>query len=103
MATIGDFPMPEDFRYKDVYLKGKPQHSKTDPFRLRHPSMDVRKRAKIFAPFNALKGYNEAVAAKNVLYEDKRELNEEIRMSSTGGLVSCIISHTTAGWPGQTT
>ena len=34
MATIGDFPMPEDFRYKDVYLK-------------------------------------------NVLYEDKRELNEE--------------------------
>ena len=21
MATIGDFPMPEDFRYKDVYLK----------------------------------------------------------------------------------
>ena len=77
MATIGDFPMPEDFRYKDVYLKGKPQHSKTDPFRLRHPSMDVRKRAKIFAPFDALKGYNEAVAAKNVLYEDKRELNEE--------------------------
>ena len=77
MATIGDFPMPEDFRYKDVLLKGKPQHGKTDPFRLRHPSMDVRKRAKIFAPFNALKGYNEAVAAKNVLYEDKRELNEE--------------------------
>lgn len=77
MATIGDFPMPEDFRYKDVLLKGKPQHSKTDTFRLRHPSMDVRKRAKIFAPFDALKGYNEAVAAKNVLYEDKRELNEE--------------------------
>ena len=77
MATIGDFPMPEDFRYKDVLLKGKPQHSKTDTFRLRHPSIDVRKRAKIFAPFDALKGYNEAVAAKNVLYEDKRELNEE--------------------------
>ena len=84
MATIDDFPMPEDFRYKDVLLKGKPQHSKTDPFRLRHPSMDVRKRAKIFAPFDALRGYNEAVAAKNVLYEDKRELNEEDQRSLWG-------------------
>ena len=77
MATIGDFPMPEDFRYKDVYLKGKPQHSKTDPFRLRHPSMDVRKRAKIFAPFDALKGFSEAVAAKDVLYEERITLSQE--------------------------
>ena len=74
---IGDMPEPCGFRYRETLLRGKPQHSRTDAFRARHPSMDVGKRAKIFAPFDALKGFNEAVAAKDVLYEDKRELNEE--------------------------
>ena len=74
---IGDIPMPAGFRYREILLKGKPKHDKTDAFRIRHPSMDVGKRAKIFAPFDALKGFNEAVASKDVLYENKRELNEE--------------------------
>ena len=74
---IGDIPMPAGFRYREILLKGKPKHDKTDAFRIRHPSMDAGKRAKIFAPFDALKGFNEAVASKDVLYENKRELNEE--------------------------
>ena len=74
---IGDIPMPAGFRYREILLKGKPKHDKTDAFRIRHPSMDVGKRAKILAPFDALKGFNEAVASKDVLYENKRELNEE--------------------------
>lgn len=74
---IGEIPMPAGFRYKEIFLRGKPYHSKTDEFRVRHPSMDVGKRAKIFAPFDALRGFNEAVVAKTELYENRRELNEE--------------------------
>ncbi len=77
MRNMGEIPMPPGFRYKEIFLRGKPQHEKTDAFRIRHPSMDVSKRAKIFAPFDALKGFNEAVAAKDELYESRRELNEE--------------------------
>lgn len=75
--TIGDIPMPTGFRYKKIYDRGKPHHEKTDSFRIRHPSMAVSKRAKIFAPFDALRGFNEAVAAKDELYENRRELSEE--------------------------
>ena len=67
MRMIGVMPMPANFRYRDVFLKGKPRHDRYDPFRIRHPGMDRRKRAKIFAPFDALKGFREAVAAQEVL------------------------------------
>ena len=77
MSTIGVMAMPADFRYREVFLKGKPRHDKYDPFRARHPRMNRGHRAKIFAPFDALKGFNEAVAAKDVLYEDRIELNQE--------------------------
>ena len=78
-SGIGDIPMPPGFRYRDILLRGKPCHDPTDSFRLRHPSMDPAKRAKIFAPFDALKGFQEAVSSKDVLYEEKRELNKEDR------------------------
>lgn len=63
MSAVGDMAMPVNFRYRDVFLKGRPQHDRYDPFRIRHPRMDRRKRAKIFAPFDALKGFSEAIAA----------------------------------------
>ena len=69
--------MPVDFRYREVFLKGKPQHERFDLFRIRHPSMDAGHRAKIFSPFDALKGFNEAVAAKDVLYENRIDLAPE--------------------------
>ena len=79
MSSIGVMAMPVDFRYRDVFLKGKPQHDRFDLFRIRHPSMDVGRRAKIFSPFDALKGFNEAIVSKNVLYRDRIELSEEDR------------------------
>ena len=39
--------------------------------------MPASRWAKIFSPFDALKGFNEAVAAKEVQYEYKRELLED--------------------------
>jgi hypothetical protein len=77
MSSIGVMAMPANFRYREVFLKGRPRHDRYDPFRIRHPSMDRGHRAKIFAPFDALKGFNEAVSAKDVLYEDRIELLKE--------------------------
>ena len=79
MSSIGVMAMPADFRYRDVFLKGKPQHDRFDLFRIRHPSMDVGRRAKIFSPFDALKGFNEAIASKDVLYRERVELSDEDR------------------------
>lgn len=74
---IGAMAMPANFQYKDVFIKGYPQHERYDSFRLKHPTMDYGRRAKIFSPFDALKGFSEAVAAKEIMYEFKRELGEE--------------------------
>ena len=62
--TLGDMAMPADFRYRAVFLRGKPQHEKTDAFSIRHPPMPAGHWAKIFSPFDALKGFQEALAAK---------------------------------------
>ena len=77
MYAIGVMPMPAGFRYRDVFLKGRPQHDRFDNFRIRHPQMDVGKRAKIFAPFDALRGFNFAILMKNELYEDQLVLSSE--------------------------
>lgn len=77
MNAIGVMAMPVNFPYRDVFLKGKPQHGRYDPFRIRHPSMERGKRAKIFAPFDALRGFGEAVASKDVIYEDKITLGPQ--------------------------
>ena len=55
--------IPADFPYREVYLKGKPKHDRFDPCRIRHPAMDLVHRAKIFSPFDALRGFQEALAA----------------------------------------
>lgn len=68
---------PQDFKYIEVIKAGKPTHQKYDNFYLKHPPMKLSKRAKIFSPFDALKGFNEAVQSKEVLYVPKKELNEE--------------------------
>ncbi len=61
MNSIGYMPMPSDFKYKEAFLAGRPRHARTDRFRIRHPAMDCGKRAKIFAPFDALKGFGDAI------------------------------------------
>ena len=72
---VGAMPMPADFKYKDVFLRGKPRHVKYDSFWLRHPPMVVRRWAKIYAPFDALSGFDECIDSKKVLYCSKRELS----------------------------
>ena len=68
--------MPETFRYKDVFLQGQPHHSIYDDFCLKHPPMPLSKRAKIFAPFDALRGYDFEIDLKKAVYEEKRLLSE---------------------------
>ena len=62
--------------YTVLITRHRPLHN-GDTFSRQHPKMRRGNRAKIFAPFDALKGFNEVVASKDVLYENKRELNEE--------------------------
>ena len=76
VAAIGVMPMPEDFKYAGVFRKGKPQHDFYDTFRIRHPKMAAGKRAKIFAPFDALTGFSEAICAKDIEYTDRIEPDE---------------------------
>ena len=77
MSMVGWMSMPADFPYREVFRKGRPQHEMWDSFCLKHPKMDVGKRAKIFAPFDALRGFSEEVASKEVLYADPVCLEEE--------------------------
>ena len=77
MDTSDEFLIPDGFRYREVFLRGKPQHERFDDFGVKHPKMSCGKRAKIFSPFDALKGFNEAVSAKDVVYVDFIELEQE--------------------------
>ncbi len=52
----------DSFRYRTVLEKGKPVHDKNDSFRIKHPPMDLSRRAKIFSPFDALKGFGEELS-----------------------------------------
>ena len=67
--------LPAGFKYTAAFLAGRPIH-KDDHFAYRHPRMDRGKRAKIFAPFDALDGYSESIAAKNVQYVERIQLEE---------------------------
>ena len=51
-------------RYRAVCEKGRPVHKMPDEFAVKHPPMPLEKRAKIFSPFDALKGFNEAISSK---------------------------------------
>ena len=54
--------MPADFKYKDIYLMGRPVHDKQSSFYAKHPPMPPGRWAKIFAPFDALKGFDERIS-----------------------------------------
>ena len=61
-TNIKTFKLPSDFKYTEAFIKGRPRHDKNDLFSLKHPSMDLGRRAKIFSPFDALKGFGEAIS-----------------------------------------
>lgn len=56
-------------RYRKVLEKGKPQHKPYDDFYMKHPPMDLSRRAKIFSPFDALKGFDEEIASTELNFE----------------------------------
>ena len=80
--AVGYMQMPAGFAHADIFMNGRPRHGLAgkvqtyDAFYRKHPPMDVVHRAKIFAPFDALRGFSEAIAAKVVLYEEKKVLTE---------------------------
>ena len=55
--VINNTDVPSSFRYRKVLEKGKPVHDKNDSFSFKHPPRDLSRRAKIFNPFDALKGF----------------------------------------------
>ena len=56
---------------------GRPKHGRCDDSSLKHPRMLLSQRAKIFSPFAALKGFEDAIDEKVQVYVEKRELNDE--------------------------
>ena len=68
--------MPADFTHRNACLAGKPRHNKNDLFFHLHPAMGLTQRAKIFAPFDALRGFSDEVASREVMYE-KRHIPSE--------------------------
>lgn len=65
--------MPPDFRYREVFEAGRPYHEPFSEFDLKHPKMEMSRRAKLFAPFDAMAGYKELIA------EVERKHEEEYR------------------------
>ena len=76
LPKIGVIHAPQDFKYEEVLEEGKPDHE-GDFFAARHPHMPYGRRAKIFAPFAALKGFEEEVGSKTVRYEMRHQLDAE--------------------------
>ena len=64
-------------RYRSALYRGRPKHELFDEFSLKHSKMQLSQRAKIFSPFSALKGFEEAIDEKVQVYVEKRELSDE--------------------------
>lgn len=62
--------------YADIIHLQRPVHT-DDVFSRRHPKMTHLRRAKIFAPFAALSGFDDHIRSKEVQYEAKRERDPE--------------------------
>ena len=65
--------MPAEFPYRETALAGRPRHRLNEAFSARHPPMPPARWAKIFAPFDALRGFGEAIAAKQTRYIPRPE------------------------------
>ena len=80
--VVGDMPMPLDFKHAAVLRRGRPRHGSPgklatyDLFYIKHPPMACSRRAKLFAPFDALAGFSQCIKAKQELYCERRKLTE---------------------------
>ena len=71
MSTIGFMTMPVDFKYKKAHRLGRPRHEKYSDFWRRHTPMDRVRRAKLFSPFDALRGFDEEIESQNIQYVER--------------------------------
>ena len=62
--------------YRDIFDRERPRHE-GDWFSARHPRMDRENRAKLFAAFDALDGYGDALAENERLFVPRPVLSEE--------------------------
>ena len=56
-------------KYQKVRERGKPTHKPYDEFSIKHPHMDLTRRAKVFSPFDALKGFNDEISNTELQFE----------------------------------
>ena len=92
--------MPSGFKYKDVFSKGRPKHDGWDSFRIKHPPMPSARWAKIYSPFDALKGFDEKIAAQEEIYVPKPMMSEDekdLLDRKLGILSGCLGSGKKAG------
>ncbi len=75
VLSLNGLEVPVDFPYLSAIIQGPPKYD--CDFYLKHPKMEPGKRAKIFAPFDALDGYSDAVRRKDVQYVPRAELSED--------------------------
>ncbi|MBR4204451.1 MAG: hypothetical protein IKQ92_03145 [Clostridia bacterium] len=67
--------MATEFQYAKTLLAGPPRYD--DIFLRKHPPMDRTHRAKIFAPFDALDGFDHTLRFKDVVYLTQTALSED--------------------------
>ena len=67
--------MATEFQYTKTLLAGPPHYD--DVFLRKHPPMDRTHRAKIFAPFDALDGFDHTLKFKDVVYQTQIVLSED--------------------------
>ncbi|MCR5148307.1 MAG: YolD-like family protein [Eubacterium sp.] len=85
-------------KYRDIIDKERPVHE-NDQFFAEHPKMDLLERAKIFAPFSALRGLNKTLSARikiphpenDLTPEREEEINELLHSLHSGDMISIII------------
>lgn len=65
-------------RYESILRVPRPEH-RDDAFSIRHPPMDRGRRAKLFAAFDALSGFDEAIAEQETIYREREVLSEEMQ------------------------
>ena len=76
-ATPASFMVPPTVaRYGNIIFQDRPTHD-GDVFSRKHPKMSQLNRAKIFAPFAALVGFDERVHRKEINYVAKHELDAD--------------------------
>ena len=58
--------------------RGRPIHEHDD-FSIKHPKMSLQNRAKLFAPFDALNGFGEAILERNKITDPPGELSADAK------------------------